>query len=708
MSDLHDTGDWGLAIEPTPSFDVPRFIRLFIIRRIISNYINSTNINNAAQSTDVLLPQLVSMLKDEKTKKIAHKILSRLLNDGIKIYMSKYYNEKLDANVIEIIFKNIILVKFVKKYQEITTYSSKYKYQSLVFNTDDLMRLIFQYLTFYKGFQGELHECSLVNSYWLYHIWSTKLIYGKYNITSFMQKTLKSTKNITQDSTDVSSSNVIRFWDRLARLKNVGLRWGNIAVGMSELQRNILCSKLSMLHNIEILTGSCVEGHDWILKAILQNSKQNIQTFDMFIYSNVVDDKRFSVFEPLELLNARDLTMRSLYFFIKWSKRCKALKLENDLGEGTSEWVKYITTNCDCSGIEYVKAHNVTLSLPHSQVEAMASNVAKEFCNLKQLEIEFRGNHQFYADCFMLHLAQIVLKNDGYVHLKVTQSEGRNDFKTLMEMIEKHLNTSMINYNNNINDLYPKRGISKLTLCRIVSYVSVNDTITVSKEAEKLLKLCKLEWLTLMCIFLNDDTNDKMLEYIRSDFIKSGTITVDTDQESENIDNVDDAYVSVFSSLKVIQTEERYCMMDPLLYFLKMQLDVFGKLGIFGIAKYTFDAVYYFSKKDETLIQQFEQMCKMVHSLLVNQIAIDIKLGFIRCVIGKYQIFKKYYENICTSYFNEKTLSIKYKQPKCQDNVSCQALKYPQVSNQFDEDRHLLQIRFVNVKTIDPWAQNHS
>ena len=77
--------------------------------------------------------------------------------------MSKYYNEKQDSAIIEMIFNQIILKKFEKNYYKLIKYKNNcensnynnnsssgndFYYQNLVFNTSDLMTHIFQNLEY--------------------------------------------------------------------------------------------------------------------------------------------------------------------------------------------------------------------------------------------------------------------------------------------------------------------------------------------------------------------------------------------------------------------------------------------------------------------------------------------------------------------------------------------------------------------------------
>ena len=147
-------------IPQTPAPTVSSFIRLFILHRIINNCDHKMN--------ESVLKKLTKTLQKKKLQEKAFEILFRLLNGGFQKYMSKWYNEKEQAGMIELIFDKIIWNKFEKEYHKVTTYVSKNDnyFQSLVFNMSDLMCLIFQFLEF------DLFNYSLVNSHWLYHYWN--------------------------------------------------------------------------------------------------------------------------------------------------------------------------------------------------------------------------------------------------------------------------------------------------------------------------------------------------------------------------------------------------------------------------------------------------------------------------------------------------------------------------------------------------------
>lgn len=87
---------------------------------------------------------------DTKTRSIAFSILKRLIDDGIKVYMNKWYDEQTQANIIELIFNKVILIEFGHAYNRLLhctiggyDYNYNHNHQILVFNSNDLMSNIF-------------------------------------------------------------------------------------------------------------------------------------------------------------------------------------------------------------------------------------------------------------------------------------------------------------------------------------------------------------------------------------------------------------------------------------------------------------------------------------------------------------------------------------------------------------------------------------
>ena len=100
--------------ENNVSIETPSFIRLFVIRRIIDTYIKN-NHEKKKDNKEEIIKEMANVFKEnKKVESLVINILTRLINDGIKKYMSKYYNEETQANIIEDIFNKIILRNFPK------------------------------------------------------------------------------------------------------------------------------------------------------------------------------------------------------------------------------------------------------------------------------------------------------------------------------------------------------------------------------------------------------------------------------------------------------------------------------------------------------------------------------------------------------------------------------------------------------------------
>ena len=235
-----------IVLEPKNSnkSQVPSFIRLFVVRRLFCN-MSRYNDNYVAYTTEEGIEYLINKyLPHESSNHKSHagNILLRLKKYGIKFYMSQFYNEKTDSILIEKIFENIILKKFAKEYSKIITFTAnyidhddnwiyrisrmlmnhnqidhdhdRYYFQNLVFNTNDLMTNIFEYLQYQHYFKpmfiGDLNNCSLVNSYWLYHSFNINSIYhfelsGEWDGMLY-SKTSKCIAN--------NDNNITRIWQR--------------------------------------------------------------------------------------------------------------------------------------------------------------------------------------------------------------------------------------------------------------------------------------------------------------------------------------------------------------------------------------------------------------------------------------------------------------------------------------------------------------
>ena len=473
--------DWKVDIDPSNHVDVPSFIRLFVIRRVLAN----CSINELDKIKD-----LVNSMEntDEKTKQTAQDILFHLLNGGIKKYMSDWFTEKDNQiNVIEIIFKQIILKKFEKEYHDITSYTTnskdkdkdnnEHEYQQLVFNLNDLMSLIFQFLKFdYNAKKGELNQCSLVNSYWLYQTWKIKfLLTTKIQVTSLIKRTMKASKNNNnkkkkKNTSNTSSNNSntcgISIWQRLSNAKWIRFRSDQISTRPSRLVLN----RIGMLNNVIQLNCLIYKTHIDILKVLMYNCKDKIESFQVHMRDDYYQDNKSlkkidNVLSPLELTNnTRDITVSSMYFYIKWSQKCKILSLRGTQNISRS-WCNYVINNCDCNGIENLTFRNTTFAwddggngvngnvlrqdldelLDDDEKKTLLKNLARKFVNIKQFNIGLEGRlDNTSLILFWKYLTPIIKKNNCQIELS-TDTFSKENWDKLCEMI--------INDNIKINKL---------------------------------------------------------------------------------------------------------------------------------------------------------------------------------------------------------------------------------------------------------------
>ena len=290
---------------------VPSFLRLFVIRRIIDNYITykvdtitsnnkydhkKSDSKSTVKKTKKMIENLLEPYVDQQMKLLAYDIVTRLITYGIKNYMSQYFNEISQALVIEMIFQKLILVKFEKEYNQLITYSSKNKddckleqSKRSVFNSSDLMCTIFQYLEFkywyinvaakyiwvkpfafvkdknHKIDEG-LFYCGLVNSNWFYHVWNINSIY--YVDLTELVKTIcrlqyyvswrAAIRNSVSEKMvqyKINGNNLARMWQRLINVKYVCLTFSvSIRIAIANKSRKDLMKivkRICLLTNVE-------------------------------------------------------------------------------------------------------------------------------------------------------------------------------------------------------------------------------------------------------------------------------------------------------------------------------------------------------------------------------------------------------------------------------------------------------------------------
>ena len=403
-----DKDDWTINVATPPTIVVPSFIRLFVIRRIITNYIG---INDH----DKKIKQLVKVMEDSNTEQLSYNILHQLWKNGLKSYMKNYYNEKAQASTIEMIFNDIILKKFGKEYHNVTRYvnnnnniNNQRGYQCLLFNTNGLMNYIFEFLNFWNG---ELLDCTLVNFHWLYQIWNSPSLCSSADLALIIEQTLMF--NLGDENA------CTRMWQRMVNIKSIDLDcfW-------LDSPNDLLLNRLCMLKKVQCIKCSLSEKHVGILKVLMQNCSNKIDRLTINFSNTFKFDYRQDCdtrMSPLKLMNANLIQKGTLCFCVTWSFKCQALILKSK--SITKTWCEHVINNCDCCGIESLTLDRIYLAYSltcinkteYESRKLLLSRLAKKFANVKKLKVVSTSDENDYDKMkhFLELLYGTVLKNNG-------------------------------------------------------------------------------------------------------------------------------------------------------------------------------------------------------------------------------------------------------------------------------------------------------
>ena len=425
---IYDISDESLGNDQ--SSKVPSFIRLFVINRILGTYTNYNHKNN--DNSMAVIENLVSVHlvgDDTQFKPKVLDVLSRLLTDGngIKKYMSKWYNEKEETSIIELIFNKIILKEFEKEYNQLMKCQAKnsdidtisdhdnYYYQNLVFNTNDLMCHIFQFLQWGYNFDDDLFQCSLVNSCWLYHSWNINCVYFIF-LDKIIQETVESCYNYNcNKNLNVNSNNnnniAIRMWQRLIHAKSIYIDFCQF----SENDYKQLENKLSLLTNIEIIYAdlSCLKTSlaIKIAQLLISRCKTKIINFDL----KLPRGKKIKL-SPLQLPNAKIITIRDTYFHRIWSNKCVELKLAC-IDNIEKNWFEFLIKNCDVSNVNNLSLRSITFVDDECMDEIVWKQLICKFVQLKTLSIYFWERFDVKVILFWQLLISVLVANNIQVEL---------------------------------------------------------------------------------------------------------------------------------------------------------------------------------------------------------------------------------------------------------------------------------------------------
>ena len=414
-----EVGNDDMNIDSNKSkIQAPSFIRLFVIKRIIGKYISS-DISHGHSTSKTKVETKIQKLAngfehDPEITKIVFDIVMRLITDGIKKFMEKWYNEKEQADIIEMIFNDTILIKFETEYNQLITYvenGKDNKNQMIVFNSSDLMCYIFQYFDHGIKFDGDLISCSLVNTCWMYHVWNINSIYYV-NLTELIRNTLKHNDHDDKDNNACGSS-ILRIWQRIIKAKAIDVRFYPTMVC-----NKIILDKLSMLRNIDILNVSFSHydeiAHLDILKMLLMRSAKIAKVCNVTV--NQRKPYKENALQALRLINTRCVTIGDVYFYRLWTNKCHTLVLDYVKNIG-KKWCNFVIQNCDCSNIKELE---LVITFDANSIDKLIlEQLAFKFASIQSLKISIKTNIDKNVFLFCQLLQPTIIKNNGKVELDI-------------------------------------------------------------------------------------------------------------------------------------------------------------------------------------------------------------------------------------------------------------------------------------------------
>ena len=219
-----------------------------------------------------------------------------------------------------------------------------------------------------------------------------------------------------------------KIWQRVVNARSVIVEYpmSHIVPG------KYLLSQILMLGNIEHIQCNLFPDDILIVKAIMQQCKNNIKSCDFLIKSHKTD-----ILSPLALLNAKKIRMNSLYFYIIWSHKCEKLYL-NNIQRIDNKWCKFVIDNCDCSGVAELTLDRIQFDSKIDKVLILAK-FAQQFKNVTKVNILFRNEKEFEKILLFWQLLESVIDtNDVIVTLVNNINNNNKNCKNKMD-IDKYL-----------------------------------------------------------------------------------------------------------------------------------------------------------------------------------------------------------------------------------------------------------------------------
>ena len=761
---------WNVTVKNVTKFNTPSFIRLFMINRIMRQdaYDHSRSYHDQINE---LIP--TTEAKNDNKKQMAKSILIDLLKHGIKHYMKIIYQEKQQSHIIELIFNTIICKRFSKQIDSMTRYVNNNKsnncndtcnyYQSMVFNTQDLMTSIFQYLKYKsctkkKGLIGDLLNCSLVCTHWLYHVWNPNSIHFAY-LTDMITLTIALCDHDERCEEDkVYKSTVIRMWQRFYNAKYIVCAFNynfdicamdDIHLDNMNFANSILIDKFSIFKNIikiDLIMNVYQELYMTILKILMQNCKTNIQHCCIQINlkgkqsseQNKINDNNINdsdantpvvTLPMLKLAKLKCLHVYHLPFNIEWSNKCQSLYLFAI----SNEWCNFVINHCDCTGVQKLVLNNSIKVFNKTSIinKSLLAKCAQKFKNLKHLEMI---GHQKPDIMIKGHSIKVLLFE--YLMDNIDSNINNNQCKVILD-INSYYNGEMlsqaINKHNKLNKHFTIHQIIVHSFSNIIQELEVDEKTSTGENSsdnssdhghlKSIILNCNVEYLS----FIDLGNNKAVLQAIVK-FLKNYSLNYDninnydcnSNEQSKQVCSQLQGNKSQLSSLQVVKCNidsdrhnydssftgnnfgESFMFFDSSSHYFSdvefinqfLELDIFSKKNCFLIGIFSLNSI------DMTLGNnrfQFEYLFKNIFLLMFKECApVDIQITLSN--INKHR-FEKCYHTMYLPCFDQSIISNQYKMPRC--NKYCQALELPRLSFVFSNSKQEAVMHLTNVHPCD-------
>ena len=487
------------------------FVELFLVNRIL---FDRRHKRDYKPSLEDILSHLPDNEEQQKYHDDLKNILWLLAKYRLKRYLSHYYHDSHCVG-IEIIFKHIIMTEYIDEYTKHTTISidcddninnidnkesnnkdknseiltsdtqnmqsieyqeniEKNKqsndnndttiYRRLVFNQNDLVPKIFQYLE-----TIDLNECSVVSFIWLFHAFSINSLYylQLYKLTKWESK-------LEHNGTHLP----LRVWQRFINARKIV--YENSSIETTEPSKHFL-TYFSSLQNIENVrcTFRNLSATDILFLEVLGQKSDKIKHFYALLSQSLSSDNNNSsrtftdtlAKKPvLKLLNCKSVRLYRLQLPLILSNKCEQLSYSpKTINKAMCD---ALINKSDLTGIKKLTLKDIRISpidrskngpvpdidgyiktkykkhviLPQEK-EEICKNLAKKMMNLKVLNIT--GPKE---DTLILwkELNSMVVKNNGDVSVSfgVGYIDTRNQSKE--EVLNYYLGMLTFVVNNKI------------------------------------------------------------------------------------------------------------------------------------------------------------------------------------------------------------------------------------------------------------------